>query len=291
MNERNDDASDSNGPGPQEWYTGGASSGQAVIDPRERPDARLASMFDSARTHGAMDGTAEDLNPNESRGARGGAATAFRGRGRTLNSSAEEEAADEEEASAATAANADDGIVSRVVTFWQNGFTVDDGPLRTFDDPANVAFMESIGRGEAPAELAPRSRTERVNINLVQRHEPYVPPKEPKYKAFGGSGRTLASDSEPAPASTAPASTVEWNVDESQPTTSIQIRLRDGSRLVAKFNTTHTVAHIRSFIARSRPDESFAYTLQLSGFPPKTLSDDDAVIADAGLAGAVVIQR
>ena len=102
MNERNDDASDSNGPDPQEWYTGGASSGQAVIDPRERPDARLASMFDSARAHGAMDGTAEDLNPNESRGARGGAATAFRGRGRTLNSSAEEEAADEEEASAAT---------------------------------------------------------------------------------------------------------------------------------------------------------------------------------------------
>jgi UBX domain-containing protein 1 len=287
VNERRDDAHDSNGPDPQEWYTGGASSGQAVIDPRERPDARLASMFDSARAHGAMDGTAEDLNPNDHRGARVGSSGAFRGRGRTLNSNAEDEAED----ASAPAATEDDGIISRVVTFWQNGFTVDDGPLRTFDDPANVAFMESIGRGEAPAELAPRSRTERVNINLVQRHEPYVPPKEPKYKAFAGSGRTLASEGEPAPASTAPASTVEWTVDESQPTTSIQIRLRDGSRLVAKFNTAHTVAHIRSFIARSRPNESFAYTLQLSGFPPKTLSDDDAVIADAGLAGAVVIQR
>ena len=108
MNARDDDASDSNGPDPQEWYTGGASSGQAVIDPRERPDERLASMFDSARAHGAMDGMAEDLNPNESRGARGGAATAFRGRGRTLNSNAEEEAEAEDEASGATAATEDE---------------------------------------------------------------------------------------------------------------------------------------------------------------------------------------
>lgn len=280
----NDSDRGSDGPDPQEWYTGGASSGQAVIDPRERPEARLAAMFDGARAHGAVSGTAEDLNPNAGR------STAFQGRGRTLNSSAEDD--DASAGAPAEASERDDGIISRVITFWQNGFTVDDGPLRAFDDPANMAFMESIGRGEAPAELAPKTRTQRVNINLVQRHEPY---SAPKFKAFGGSGRTLASEpsaaaSEPSSASTKVIAD-DWVVDETQPTTSIQIRLRDGSRLVAKFNMSHTVAHIRAFIAKSRPSETAPYSLQLSGFPPKTLSDDHAVIGESDLAGAVVIQR
>ena len=55
----NDSDRGSDGPDPQEWYTGGASSGQAVIDPRERPEARLAAMFDgreSARARGQRNG-------------------------------------------------------------------------------------------------------------------------------------------------------------------------------------------------------------------------------------------
>ena len=277
------------GPDPQEWYTGGASSGQAVIDPRQRPETRLGQMFDSARAHGVVEGTHEDLNPNERSAS--GARVAFQGRARTLGGDAAAETAGAGGEDGDAAAEDSNTIQSTVVTFWQNGFTIDDGPLRGFDDPANVAFMESIARGEAPAELLPRDRNTRMNINLMQRHEPYVPPAEPKYKAFGGSGRTLASEAtEAPPTSAASASVGDWTVDESQPTTSIQIRLRDGSRLVAKFNTSHTVAHIRSFIAKSRPSESFAYALQLNGFPPETLDDDARVIAN-GLAGAVVIQR
>jgi len=30
------------------------------------------------------------------------------------------------------------------VTFYNNGFTVDDGPLRQQDDPANAPFLQSI---------------------------------------------------------------------------------------------------------------------------------------------------
>ena len=43
-----------------------------------------------------------------------------------------------------------------------------------------MAFMESIGRGEAPAELAPKTRTQRVNINSTA-----TPNLAPKFKAFG----------------------------------------------------------------------------------------------------------
>lgn len=35
-------------------------------------------------------------------------------------------------------------VVSHNITFWRNGFTIDDGPLRRFDDPANASFMEVI---------------------------------------------------------------------------------------------------------------------------------------------------
>lgn len=40
------------------------------------------------------------------------------------------------------------------------------------------------------------------------------------------------------------------NVDSSQPTTSIQIRLADGSRLSGRFNLSHTVNDIRTFVVK-----------------------------------------
>ena len=33
------------------------------------------------------------------------------------------------------------------ITFWKQGFTVSDGPLRKYDDPASKAFMSDIERG------------------------------------------------------------------------------------------------------------------------------------------------
>ena len=81
-----------------------------------------------------------------------------------------------------------------------------------------------------------------------------------------------------------------WSVDEKEPTTSIQIRLRDGSRLVAKFNLSHTVAHIRDFIRQANGEASATRPLQLSGFPPEKLDDDSRTIGN-GLKGCVVQQK
>ena len=33
------------------------------------------------------------------------------------------------------------------ITFWSNGFSVDNGPLRDFNDPENAEFVDSIKRG------------------------------------------------------------------------------------------------------------------------------------------------
>lgn len=37
-------------------------------------------------------------------------------------------------------------VVMHAITFWRNGFTIDDGPLRRFDDPQNAPFMEVISK-------------------------------------------------------------------------------------------------------------------------------------------------
>jgi hypothetical protein len=37
--------------------------------------------------------------------------------------------------------------VQLALTFWRNGFSVDDGPLRAMDDPANAAFLEALRQG------------------------------------------------------------------------------------------------------------------------------------------------
>lgn len=79
-------------------------------------------------------------------------------------------------------------------------------------------------------------------------------------------------------------------MDESQPTTSIQLRLHDGSRMVARLNTTHTVADIRRFIRAARPDTPTGYQL-MTGFPPAPITDEDKTLEAAGLLNAVINQR
>lgn len=70
-----------------------------------------------------------------------------------------------------------------------------------------------------------------------------------------------------------------------------QLRLSDGTRMVARFNTTHTIADIRGFIDAARPGASSLYQLQTMGFPPTKLNNPKQTIEGAGLINAVVIQK
>lgn len=170
------------------------------------------------------------------------------------------------------------------------------GEPRRIDDPANMAFISAISRGQCPPELIPEDPSIHVNINLVRRAEDYTPPAQPKFKAFAGSGRKMtSSDAGPsAPSSSAAPATgskVAWEgPDESKPTTSIQLRLADGSRVVATFNLTQTVGDIRRFIKACRLDMNSNYTLS-TAFPTKQLTEDGVSIEEAGLKNSVVIQK
>ncbi|EXB77026.1 UBA and UBX domain-containing protein [Morus notabilis] len=265
--------SDSDSDGPQEYYTGGEKSGMLVQDPSK--DNNVDAIFDQAKQLGAVEGPA--LPPSGSR--------SFTGTGRLLSGETVQSSPQQPEP-----------VIHNIV-FWGNGFTVNDGPLRRLDDPENASFLESIKKSRCPAELEPADGHGRtaVHVNLIRRNE-NCPEPENRQVPFQGVGRTLGSSSssvapEPTTASTAPAPLVNVVVDEALPSTSIQLRMADGTRLIGQFNYHHTIGDIHAFIDASRPGGPRNYQLQMMGFPPKLLSDRTQTIEQAGLANSVVIQK
>ncbi|KAJ9528251.1 hypothetical protein QJQ45_014237 [Haematococcus lacustris] len=344
-----DEQDSDDGGGFNDYYAGGEKSGQLIRgapkkDKDDKDKDSVQALFDKAKRSGAVQGTSDDLQQPSG---------AFAGSGRTIAGSSAQ-------ASRPQAA----GPVTYVITFYRNNvFTVNDGPARRVDDPANMAFISSISKararamntnycqapccpalwghcrphvlgcwrhaalwrpvtcgllsttgacgaepwravdcgtlqGECPEELEPPVRGTPITVNLVRSEQEYKEPEKPKYTAFVGSGRTLgnsgpSASSEAGPSSSAAASAAEgeWEgVNEAQPTTSLQLRLADGARLVARFNHSHRVSDIRRFIRASRPDMTFSYTLA-TGVPPKPVGDEAQTLTEAGLLNAVIIQR
>ncbi|GAX85737.1 hypothetical protein CEUSTIGMA_g13152.t1 [Chlamydomonas eustigma] len=263
-----------------DYYAGGKASGQLIRGAPEEKKGKgdkVSGVFDRARNSGAVDGSTADLEePSKT----------FKGSGRTLTGG--------ESSNQATSK-------THVITFYRNSvFTVDNGPPRSINDPSNFRFIESISKGECPEELEPDAPGMALNVNLVRKEEDYAEPEKPKYHAFQGSCRTLASSSTTSSSADATASALpppggvlagEWKgVNEDLPVTSLQLRMADGSRMVARFNHSHRVSDIRRFIRASRPDMQAPYHLMTS-FPSQVIQDEDKSIEESGLLNAVIIQK
>ncbi|EFJ44950.1 hypothetical protein VOLCADRAFT_109909 [Volvox carteri f. nagariensis] len=261
-----------------DYYAGGEKSGQLLRGAPEESDDdegdRVEALFNRARQAGARAGTSEDLP---------GQPKAFHGQGRTLGGGPVPSKPPAE------------GPRNHVITFYNNGvFTVDNGPPRYVDDPANARFIESISKGECPEELETGKHGAPVTVNLMRKEEPYTEGDKAK-QYFTGTGRTLGGSSgastSAAPPPAESISAGEWKgVDESKPTTSLQLRLPDGSRMVARFNHSHTVRDIRRFIRASRPDMTTSYQLT-TAFPNKVIEGEDQTLETAGLLNAVIILK
>lgn len=278
LNRRSGPDSDSDSDNPQEYYTGGEKSGMLVQDPSKGND--VDSIFNQAREMGAVEGPIDNLLPSSS-------SRSFTGTGRRLSGETVQSAPQTPE------------TVIHNIVFWSNGFTVNDGPLRSLEDPENASFLESIRKSECPKELEPADRRSSVHVNLIRRDEK-CPEPEKHHVPFQGVGRTLGNSSTPtmaAPETTsaslnsATAPSMGLVVDETMPSTSIQFRLADGTRTIGRFNHHHMIRDIRAFIDASRPGVSRTYQLQMMGFPPKLLTELDQTIEQAGLINSVVIQK
>lgn len=112
-----------------------------VQDPTKRGPRDVDAIFDRVRQFGAQEGRAEPLQPPSSSN-RG----AFAGPSRTLNGEPQQPAQPAPTVSpAGPGTRAPAEPVFHTITFWRNGFTVDDGPLRRLDDPANEPFLDVSG--------------------------------------------------------------------------------------------------------------------------------------------------
>lgn len=190
-------------------------------------------------------------------------------------------------------------LVQRTLHLWNDGFSVDDGDLYRFDDPANAAAVALIQQGRAPQSILNVQHNQRVDLNLIPHKSDFVQPKK-VYKPFGGEGQRLGSPgpgmTNPAPPSTttsqsAPQATAP--VDEAQPVITVQFRLGDGSRMTSRFNTTHTIGQLYDYVNASSPGSSSRAWTLMTTFPSTELADKSATLAetDALKKGGVVMQK
>ena len=199
-------------------------------------------------------------------------------------------------------------LVTRRLHFWADGFSVDDGPLYRLDDPRNSDILAQIKQGRAPMHILNVRQDQEVDVQLEQHRDNYVPPKK-KYKPFEGGGQRLGSPtpgvdvssssiSAPAaaPSMTGTESTSanpSVDVNESEPTVSLQIRLGDGTRLVSRFNTTHTIGDVYNFVNASSPIGRNRPWALMTTFPSKELTDKNQILGDLAefKRGGVVVQK
>ena len=256
------------------------------------------SILRNPRTHS---GLAVQPNPDHEGGASaGGLLGAIRARAVAAPSSSTNSGGDQ---------------IQRRITMYRSGFVVDDGPYRLLSDPSNGEFLRSLAAGRTPAEMSLDEHGEpmegEVVVGLVdKRGEEYDPANHSGgsgasagggggggggggFAAFDGEGTSLGSAATPATSGgvIAPDSdATPPTLDSSQPTTSLQIRLLDGTRLVIKVNTTATVGDVAATINASGQAGSDMYVLS-AGFPPRPIEDLSKTVQEAGLAGSVVNQK
>ena len=199
--------------------------------------------------------------------------------------------------------------VRRTLHFWADGFSVDDGELYRTDNPRNAEILEGIRRGRAPLSIMNLQPGQDVDVEIQQHNEKYVRPK-PKYKPFAGRGQRLGSPTPAAVASTTTATPttptttttmlppaegqpVKPEVDESQPSVVLQIRLGDGTRLTTRFNTTNTVGDVYGFVNTASPISQSRPWALMTTFPSKELEDKSSVLGELPefKRGGVVVQK
>mmetsp|Transcript_8892 Transcript_8892/g.26707 ORF Transcript_8892/g.26707 Transcript_8892/m.26707 type:complete len:344 (-) Transcript_8892:138-1169(-) len=291
----------------QDYFAGGFNSGLNVHDPNARetrgpgnPGGRrggsgnelVDSLINKATRHGPSK-EEEEVEP---------AKPSFNGPGYRLGDDAEPAEGSAEQRTMWNPPPVPSSLnLNCRLTLYRNGFTVEDGPLRRYDEPANRAFLQEIERGFIPEELSQNRPVREVSIKLEDRKdEDYVPPKK-KMVPFSGTGNRLGSTEgvpteqpsgsntdQPKSEETKEDSRSGLDLDPSKPKISVQIRLADGRRFVAQMNDDHTISDLRSYIESQHNFGGRSYELSTT-FPRKVLSDTSMTVKDANLDGAVVV--
>lgn len=282
FNSANADGDDTDDDEKQDLFAGGEKSGLAV----QNPDDLKKRILEKAQKRGPPP---KEPAPRKSY---------FTGAARTLGG----DEAPSREIPAVPPPRARAERVDRVLHFWQDGFSIDDGELYRVDDPQNAEILNLIRQGRAPLSIMGVQPGQEVDVEIKQHDEKYIKPKK-KYKPFEGHGNRLGSPtpgmgpipgaftSETPAATTATVAPPTAEVDESQPTVTLRISLASGTRLTSRFNTTQTIGDVYAFVHRAELGDR-EFVLQTT-FPTTELTDKSRVLGDMSefKRGGAVVQK
>ncbi|KAK4996248.1 protein phosphatase regulator [Elasticomyces elasticus] len=286
----------------QDFFAGGEKSGLAVQNPNKKPNDHFNNILKQAAENRSRAAGSDDEQPQQP--------SAFRGAGVTLggDDTASQIIPDPNAARAQPSPHNAKPRVQRTLHLWRNGYSVDDGPLFRFDDPANAADLAMINTGHAPYSLLEVEPGQEVELEVhPHKDEDYVKPKT-KYKPFSGGGQRLGAPtpgpSQPSvttgfassvtpPTSTPASSAPSVQIDESQPILTLQIRLGNGTRLQSRFNSTHTIGDVYEFVNTANAESRSRNWALMTTFPSKELGDKGVVLGDIAefKRGGVVVQK
>lgn len=300
-NYNNDDSDDND----MNFFTGGQKSGLAVEDPNKSKNGR--SLVDDLIEKAEKESGEPDWRENdENNDTQNPKKKLFKGTGFSLGSIENEinskTVIDPESANEVNKP----GKVTRTITFWKEGFNVDDGELYKYDDPQNQSYLKQLNMGRAPLSLLNVQMFQDVDVNVVKKlDDSYYDNQKSKPRVFGfqGTGNRLGSPvpGEPIAVEESNNNNTTTTTSITEPTkpieeeqigdTSIQIRLASGERIVRKFNSTDLVEEIYKFIENKTVDSNRSWGV-VTSFPPQPLDEKKNLsIAEAGLKNSVVIQK
>lgn len=282
------------GLGPTDLFIGGEHSGLAVTNPNARSSSPRSELVNSILRQ------AQNTPPNPSDSVSSGEhASLFHGGGSrlgsTLDTTPDDQVAVEE--AAADDSSEDLPIVKRTLHFWRNGFSIDDGPLYSFDEPENDVYLRAIYQGRAPIGLLNVAHNQSVDVRVDNRpNEDYVALKRPRTLSNAGNGQMLGSyvgsptenSPEPTEESTDPASKPPTAQETAHGDAPVQIRLADGSAHRLRLNSAGSVQQLYDFVDSHSGGQQYILQTQ---FPRHNLEDRQQSLKDADVVNAVVIQR
>jgi len=149
-----------------------------------------------------------------------------------------------------------------------------------------------VNNGVVPRELAVLHKgiPGELDVELIDKKtEEYKPPPNKPVPAFSGAGHSLGGGADTSKVTANQLNATKLNVDNSAPTTTIQVRTHNGQRIIIKANHTHTVGQIRAHVEAEYPVGK-PFELRTT-YPPQALSNDSLTVKDANLLNAVIVQK
>jgi UBX domain-containing protein 1 len=189
--------------------------------------------------------------------------------------------------------------VNREITFWKQGFTVGDGPLHRYDDPANEQVLQELNRGRVPVSLLDVEFGQDVDVSVLKKNDEDYKPAKRKAGGYHGHGQRLGSpvpgELKPRETATEPAATTTTEPqpeDNGHGDTLVQIRFANGKKVSHKFNSSDSILIVYDFVRQHEfNDQDRPFNLS-HAFPVKPIEESqETTVADAKLKNAVIVQR